>query len=189
MDQIKKIIIAGEGGQGIQTIAHAFAQAAFKDNLNVSFMPNYGVEQRGGVSLGFLQIGKGVIGFPKFETADILVILCERAVDRTRQYIGKNTLYIYDSDLIDSARLKAVYTEKLPIPATSYATKNLEPKVFNMIIAGAILSELESIKMKTMVGVLEEILKDKYKAKPQLRHLNKRALEVGEELSAEVYKK
>jgi 2-oxoglutarate ferredoxin oxidoreductase subunit gamma len=51
MEQIKKIIIAGEGGQGIQTIAHAFARAAFLDDLNVSFMPNYGVEQRGGVSL------------------------------------------------------------------------------------------------------------------------------------------
>lgn len=189
MGQIKKIIIAGEGGQGIQSIAHAFAYAAFDENLNVSFMPNYGVEQRGGVSLGFLQIGKGAIGFPKFDKADILVVLCERAIERTRQYVGKNTLYVYDSDLIHSSNLASIYAEKLPIPATSVAEEKLDQKVFNMVIAGALLNELDNIKQKTFEKALDRIFDDKYKIKPELKHLNRRAVELGKILSQGVYKK
>jgi 2-oxoglutarate ferredoxin oxidoreductase subunit gamma len=184
---VKKIVITGEGGQGVQILAHALAKAAFMEGLNVVYMPNYGVEQRGGVSIGYLQIGKGEIGFPKFKEADLLVVLCDRAVERTKEYLGDNTLYVYDTGQIHGRSLKNIAAEKLPIPATEVATVKLEPRVSNMVIAGALLSEITEIPLKTFEKVLDELLADKYKKKPQLRNLNKKALEYGSRLAKEAY--
>ncbi|PIU02197.1 ketoisovalerate oxidoreductase, partial [Candidatus Shapirobacteria bacterium CG09_land_8_20_14_0_10_49_15] len=51
-----KIIFAGEGGQGVQVIAEILAKAAFWDGQPSLYIPNFGVEQRGGVSLAFVVI-------------------------------------------------------------------------------------------------------------------------------------
>jgi 2-oxoglutarate ferredoxin oxidoreductase subunit gamma len=185
--EVYRILIAGEGGQGVQTMAHVLTRAAFDAGLHVAFMPNYGVEQRGGVSLGFVQLGTGVIGFPKFSTADIIINMRSRAITRIDKYVGDETLYIYDRDLISGLELAHVKAEKLAIAATSKATEKLSPKVFNMIMLGALLSELDSLKTKYLEAALEIELADKYAKKPQLRNFNKKALEIGEKMAKEAY--
>lgn len=185
--EVYRILIAGEGGQGVQTIAHVLARAAYSSGLNVAYMPNYGVEQRGGVSLGFIQIGTEVIGFPKFSTADIIVNMCSRAIPRIDEYVGNDTLYIFDSDQVTGAELRHVAAEKLAIAATSKATEKLTPKVFNVIMLGALVSELEVLTVKNLEAALEEELADKYAKKPQLRNFNKKALDLGTKMAKEAY--
>jgi len=185
--EVVRILIAGEGGQGVQTIAHVLTQAAFAAGLNVAFMPNYGVEQRGGVSLAFIQVGTGVIGFPKFSTADIIVNMRGRAIARVDKYVGKETLYLYDSDLITSHELAHVVAEKLAIPATSRASEKLTARVANIIILGALVSELDMLTVKALEEALEHELAHKYAQKPQLRNFNKKALELGAKMAKEVY--
>jgi 2-oxoglutarate ferredoxin oxidoreductase subunit gamma len=185
--QIYRLIVAGEGGQGIQALAHIFAETAFAAGLNVAYMPNYGVEQRGGVSLGYLQFGKGNIGFPKFQTADILIVMCSRAVKRVEQYVGSDTLCIYDSSQISSDELKDIAAEKIAIPATETATKKLSPKVFNMILAGAMISEIDVLKRTEIESTFESFFGEKYKKHPELRNLNKKALILGEKLAKDSY--
>jgi 2-oxoglutarate ferredoxin oxidoreductase subunit gamma len=184
---LKRILVTGEGGQGVQLVCHALAKAAFYDGLHVAYMPNYGVEQRGGVSIGYLQIGRAPIGFPKFAKADLMVVLRKRAIERTAGYVGEDTLYIYDTGQIEGRDLKDITAEKLAIPATQTAGEKLEPKVFNMVIAGAILAETPEISRKNFEKALDELLADKYKKKPQLRNLNKKALDLGERLAKEAY--
>ena len=184
-----KIVFAGEGGQGVQSVANVFARAAYYAGLNISYIPNYGVEQRGGVSLGFLQFGKDVIGFPKFKKADIMVVMCERAIERTEDYHDDNTLYIYDVDLIPSSKLSHIAAEKLPVQASSVAAEKLEPKVFNMVLAGALLSEIPMLKFEDLEKGMEDVLADKFKKKAQLRNLNKRALQLGARMANEAYVK
>lgn len=186
--EVYRILIAGEGGQGVQTIAHVLTEAAYHAGLHVAYMPNYGVEQRGGVSLGFIQLGTGVIGFPKFSTADIIINLRERAIPRIGEYVGENTLYIYDSDLISGVELKHVKAEKLAIPATSKASEKLTAKVFNVIMLGALVSELDVLTVKNLEAALEEELADKYIKQPQLRNFNKKALDLGIKMAKEAYK-
>jgi len=185
---IYRILIAGEGGQGVQTMAHVLARAAFDAGLHVAFMPNYGVEQRGGVSLAYIQIGTGQIGFPKFSKADIIVNMRERAVQRVNEYIGEDTLYIYDNDLIEGSALRHVAAEKLAIPATSSASAKLTPKVFNMIMLGALVCELKVLDTKHLEQALEEEFASKYVKKPQLRNFNKKAVELGIKMAKEAYK-
>jgi len=186
--EVYRILIAGEGGQGVQTMAHVLSEAAYEAGLHVAYMPNYGVEQRGGVSLGFIQIGTGVIGFPKFSTADIIVNLRARAVERIDEYVGSDTLYIYDSDLIPGSELRHVKAEKLAIAATSRAAEKLTPKVFNIIMLGALVSELAVLKIKDLEQAMETELADKYAKKPQLRNFNKKALDMGIKMANEAYK-
>lgn len=81
-----KILLAGDGGQGIQSIADILAQVSFRKGLFVTELPNYGLEQRGGVSLSYLQISDEEIVYPKFSTPDILLIMSDQARDRTMNY-------------------------------------------------------------------------------------------------------
>jgi len=85
------ILLAGDGGQGIQTIGDILAKAMIQKGNNVSLIPNYGLEQRGGVSLVFIKVSDEEIVYPKFSRADILLVLSQQAEERTQSYRGKNT--------------------------------------------------------------------------------------------------
>lgn len=94
----KRILIAGDGGQGVQTIAGIITQAAFDKGWQVSFIPNYGLEQRGGVSLAFIQISDTPVTYPKFSRADFLIVLSGQAKERTKNYAQEDTAeqFIFD---------------------------------------------------------------------------------------------
>ncbi len=80
-----KLLLSGDGGQGIQLLADIICVAAFQNNLHVSFIPNYGLEQRGGVSLAYIKISDQEVGYPRFNKPDILLILSEQARERTKK--------------------------------------------------------------------------------------------------------
>ncbi|OGV89679.1 hypothetical protein A2Z41_01080 [Microgenomates group bacterium RBG_19FT_COMBO_39_10] len=92
-----KILIAGEGGQGVQTVAKILAQSAFTEGQEVTYIPNFGVEQRGGLSIAFVIIDSKPIAYPKFKTADVLAILTEKAMSRVKNYQGKQTKILKNS--------------------------------------------------------------------------------------------
>lgn len=81
-----KILISGDGGQGIQTIADIVCKAVFENSKHVAYVPNYGLEQRGGASLAFIQISNRKIAYPKFSKPDILVVMSKQARERTKNY-------------------------------------------------------------------------------------------------------
>lgn len=93
-----KILLAGDGGQGIQLIADILALTSFKKGLFVSELPNYGLEQRGGVSLSFIQISDQAIVYPKFSIPDVILIMSEQARNRTLDFQNKcNTIIDFAS--------------------------------------------------------------------------------------------
>ena len=100
MARLVKIAIAGEGGQGVQAIGDILAEAGNAEGKEALYIPNFGIEQRGGVSLAFVQISDVQIGSPKFISGDIVIALSERAIERTKRYVTKDTLFVYDSSLI-----------------------------------------------------------------------------------------
>jgi len=102
-----KILIAGEGGQGVQTIAQVLAKAAFKEGQKALYIPNFGVEQRGGASLAFLVFGEEAV-YPKFNQADYLVLLSPRVKKRTELYQGKRTKVIKEKNNLQA--LKQILT-------------------------------------------------------------------------------
>jgi 2-oxoglutarate ferredoxin oxidoreductase subunit gamma len=100
MTELVRIVIAGEGGQGVQAIGDILAEAGNNEGKEALYIPNFGIEQRGGVSLAFVQISTEKIGSPKFPHGDVVVALSERAVERTKQFITEKTLFLFDNSLL-----------------------------------------------------------------------------------------
>ena len=162
-----KITVAGEGGQGVQVIAEILAKAAFLDNKSSLYIPNFGVEQRGGVSLGFIVIDDKEVVYPKFEKTDILAVFCDRAIERTKRYISPGTKIILGpavkSKKISGIRLK-----------TALATK-----VWNMVILGKIISLQDLVSQESVEKAIEERFARWFAKQPSLRELDFKALAEG----------
>lgn len=161
------ILVAGEGGQGVQAIVQILNEAANREKKESIYIPNYGVEQRGGVSLGFLQIGNSPIAYPKFKTADIAVVLCERAIPRVKQYVGRKTQIINGIYFIDKPK-----------------EHNLPPRTYNMMILG-VLSEFVPLKSEAILSVMHDKFAGK-KIDPKLLEQNKQSYLLGRVLGSRI---
>ncbi|MEW6064174.1 MAG: 2-oxoacid:acceptor oxidoreductase family protein [Bacillota bacterium] len=185
MAKAVKICLAGEGGQGVQSVAEIIADAANAEGREALYIPNFGVEQRGGVSIAYLQIADQPIGAPKFDKADILIALSDRAVRRCKQYVDENTVYVYDAniegveaDLPQEGEAKKV----LSIPALEISKNELHPRVFNILIMGAVIGATDVIPVDAAKAAIEKKLGYKFEQNPQLRELNFKAIDRGIEL-------
>lgn len=138
-----KIILAGDGGQGIQLMADVICKAVFENNKHVTYIPNYGLEQRGGVSLAFIQISDKGISYPKFTEPDILVIMSDQARERVASYMLANT------QVLD---------------IKNYLELNLPAKTYNTFFLGLLANLLEHkgvLKAPELFMLLEGRLKEK----------------------------
>ena len=176
-----KIVLAGEGGHGIQSVAKILVEAGYAADKNVLYIPNFGVEQRGGVSIAFCQIADEAIGEPRFSKADIVIVLSDRAIDRCECYVDENTTVVYDTSVCTKVpQMKA--KEIIGLAANKIANEELSSRVFNIIILGAVIKATAVVDMKYVKEAMELALGKKFAVKPELRELNYKALEKGMEL-------
>ncbi|MBI4426888.1 MAG: 2-oxoacid:acceptor oxidoreductase family protein [Candidatus Magasanikbacteria bacterium] len=153
-----KILLSGDGGQGIQLMSDLVCRAAIQRGFFVSHIPNYGLEQRGGVSLAFIQISDSEIAYPKFSKPDITLILSHQAEERTAKFSITNSQF--------SVKDYEEILKKNNIPHQSY----------NMFFLGLLA------RMLGEKGVLQrekvfELLREKLEKKPNWEE-NKRAWEL-----------
>jgi 2-oxoglutarate ferredoxin oxidoreductase subunit gamma len=153
-----KILIAGEGGQGIQVIAEILAKAVFMENKSVLYIPNFGVEQRGGVSLAFLVVEQKPVVYPKFLKADILALFSERSRKRVKDHLDKKTR------LILGPGLKGGLKTDLPTRA------------WNILVLGKINRLAKIVQSQTLIRAMEERFSQQYLKHPELREINRKAL-------------
>ena len=179
-----KIVLAGEGGQGVQSIAKILVEAGYSADKKVLYIPNFGVEQRGGVSIAFCQISDNEIGEPRFSKGDIVMMLSDRAIERCGCYVDKNTTVIYDTSVcLTKPEIEA--KEIIGIPANKIANDELTSRVFNIIVLGVILKATKVIELKYVKNAMEQAFGKKFDAKPELRELNFKALDCGMNLIQE----
>lgn len=187
MSKLVKIALAGEGGQGVQSVAGIITDAAYAEGKEALYIPNFGVEQRGGVSIAFVQISdENNIGSPKFTKGDIVIALSDRAVRRTTQYVDENTVFIYDASIEGiQDDLPTNANKVLAIPAIEVSKNELHPRVFNVVIMGAAIGATGVISLEEAKKSIEAKLGYKFEQNPKLRELNFKALERGFELVKE----
>lgn len=177
-----RVVLAGEGGQGVQSVAEIMAEAAYEEGKQAIYIPNFGLEQRGGVSIAFLQVSDHRIGAPKFNKADVIAALSQRAIARTRMYSGPDTIFMYDSSFeVKEEDMPTQYKMILDIPAVE-KSKELNTRVFNVIIMGAVMELTDMIPVAATRAALEKKLGYKFEKNPELREMNYRAMEVGRAL-------
>jgi len=177
-----KIVMIGEGGQGIQTVAKIVTHSAFEFGYHASYLPNFGTEQRGGLSIAFIQISESEIISPKFKTADLFILVSNRDVARTLQYIGPTTNVLYDEDILleDAKQQLARHSKNLvPIRAFYQATHAFTERSFNVILLGIIIGLVDLNLKELAVAQMTEKFKKYYEKKPELKTTNEQAFQLG----------
>lgn len=188
MAKLIRVALAGEGGQGVQSVAEILAEAAYDEGKQALYIPNFGLEQRGGVSVAFLQVSDKRIGSPKFPKGDVVVALSSRAVERTHIYSGPKTLYVYDSSFhLSQEDLPPQAARIISIPALE-KSKELHPRVFNIIVMGTVVGLTGIVSYEAAKKGLEKQLGYKFEKNPALRDLNYRALDAGVEMAEQALK-
>lgn len=172
------ICIAGEGGQGVQTIAKVLVNTAFKQNLEATYVPNYGVEQRGGVSIAFVRLADQHISYPKFATADVAILLSDRSYERIKQHIGQQTKVIYNKDFIN---------KRLPFKFKGYQFDKMandlgEHRTFNMFILGKLIKMIDRFDLEDIIATTHEKFAGKYEKSVELKEFNAKAIKAGYQL-------
>jgi len=175
-----KFLLAGEGGQGIQTIAKAFAKATAAAGYECTYIPAFGVEQRGTPSVAFITISDKEIRYPRFDEADYAIILQRRAVKAVVDYITPNTKVVFDSSTTKWADLPKNATHIFGVPATKYAFEKFTPRAFNMIVLGKI-SKIADLPEAKVWEIIMALLGKKFKTK-EIEEKNHEAFQFGREV-------
>ncbi len=173
-----KIVLAGEGGQGVQSVAKILVEAGYEAGKQVLYIPNFGVEQRGGVSIAFCQIADETIGEPRFAKGDIIIMLSDRAIDRCSAYVDEKSVVVYDTSVC-TKKPEIKCKEIIGVDANKIANEQLSARVFNIIILGVLLEATHVLELSDIKNAMEQALGKKFAAKPELRELNYKALEMG----------
>lgn len=178
----EEIIIAGFGGQGVLSMGKILAYSGLMENKEVSWMPSYGPEQRGGTANVTVILSDERISSPVLNAFDIAIILNQPSLEKFENKVKPGGILIYDSYGIHHAPTRTdinIYR----IDAMDAATEMNNAKAFNMIVLGGLL------KIKPMVS-LENVLKGLKKSLPERHHklipMNEQAILKGMELIKKV---
>jgi 2-oxoglutarate ferredoxin oxidoreductase subunit gamma len=172
------LIIAGFGGQGVMVIGNLLAYAAMKEGKQVTYLPVYGVEMRGGtanctVVISSRQIGSPVVGRPHAA----LVMNLPSLTKYEPQVLPKGLLLI-NSSLIDVKEASRTDIEILSIPVNEIAIDQGNPKLANMVALGAFNEKTQLVQITSLFESLEKVMDERY------HHLipsNIKAIQIGAE--------
>ncbi len=180
----EEIIIAGFGGQGVLSMGKILAYSGAMENKEVSWMPSYGPEMRGGTANVSIVVSDERISSPVINKFDTAIILNQQSLDKFEQSVKPGGYMLYDPNgIINPPTRKDINIYS--IEATAKAADLGLAKVFNMIVLGGYL------KLKPIVGG-EFIRKGLEKSLPERHHKlipeNEKAIEIGKDLVKEVQK-
>jgi len=172
----EEIIIAGFGGQGVLTIGQILCYAGVIDDKEVSWMPSYGPEMRGGTANCIAIISDTKISSPILTKFDTAITLNQPSL------VKPGGLLIYEASTILKPPTRTDI-EIVPIEAANEASKLKNSKVLNMIILGAFLKKKPIISIDAIIEGLKKVLPERYH---NLIPLNREAMEKGMELAENV---
>lgn len=173
----EEIIIAGFGGQGVLSLGQILCYGGVIEGKEVSWMPSYGPEMRGGTANCITIISDSKISSPIISKFDTLIALNQPSLDKFQFSVKPNGLIIYESILNPPIRKDV---ETLAVEAANEAAKLKNTRVMNMIILGAYLKKKPVISFETAIEALKKVLPERYH---HLIPLNKQAIEIGMELA------
>ncbi|MCM1483414.1 MAG: 2-oxoacid:acceptor oxidoreductase family protein [Muribaculaceae bacterium] len=174
----EEIIIAGFGGQGVLSMGKILAYAGLIDDLEITWMPSYGPEQRGGTANVTVILSDSPISSPVLNSFDTAVILNQQSLDKFENAVKPGGTLIYDSYGIHRAPVRTdINVYRVDAMEATFDMKN--SKTYNMIVLGALL------KIRPLVSI-DSVMAGLKKALPERHHhllpLNREAIVKGMEL-------
>lgn len=169
------ILLAGFGGQGILFAGKQLALAGMKSGKQVSWLPSYGPEMRGGTANCSVNIDDEPIGSPLVTSPDILMAMNLPSFQKFEDKVVNGGTMILDNSLIN-AKTKRSDVNARYIPATRLADENNLKGLANVIMLGQLM---KTCKLFDYDFFREHLLGSAPKSKPQLGELNAKAFEIG----------
>jgi len=178
----EEIIFAGFGGQGVLSMGQVLAYSAVMQGQEVSWMPSYGPEMRGGTANCTVIISDEMISSPILNQFDTVVALNQPSVDKFENAVKPGGTMIYDTNGITRhPSRKDINIYK--IDAANESARMNNTKVMNMIVLGGFLKLKPIIKMENITKGLKKVLPERYH---NLVPLNLDAIEKGAEIIQKV---
>ncbi len=174
----EEIIIAGFGGQGIMLTGRLLAQTAMERGLEVTYMPSYGAEVRGGTANCMVVIAEEKIACPVVAKPDSLIVMNKASLNKFGPRLKNNGLLIMNSSLIDTGPQLDDSIEIITVPADELAIELGSPKSANMVALGVYLQKRGQFTAEEAAQALPKVLARRYhKTLP----VNTKALQRGAE--------
>jgi 2-oxoglutarate ferredoxin oxidoreductase subunit gamma len=173
--QLEELIVAGFGGQGVLSLGMTLAYAGMVEGKEISWMPSYGPEMRGGTANCITIIGEEKISSPIISRFDAAIVLNQPSMDKFAPRIKPGGLLLYESGNIFKPSTRTDINI-IGIPASTEALLMKNAKIMNMIILGAYLQLKPVVKTESILEALKKVLPEKYH---NLLPINQQALEKG----------
>ena len=178
----KEIIIAGFGGQGVLSMGKILAYAGLMEGKEVTWMPSYGPEQRGGTANVTVILSDERISSPVLNTFDIAIIQNQPSMEKFESKVKPGGILIYDGYGIHTTSQRTdinIYR----IDAMDTATEMQNEKVFNMLILGGLLGICPMVKIDNVMLGLKKSLPERHH---HLLPMNEEAIRKGMEIIQKV---
>ena len=137
----EEVIIAGFGGQGIMLTGRLLAQTAMKAGKEVTYMPSYGAEVRGGTANCMVIIAERKIACPVVGKPDSLIVMNKASLNKFAPRLKNGGLMVMNSSLIDGEPQIGDSVEIVAVPADDIAVELGNQKTANMVALGAYLQK------------------------------------------------
>ncbi len=179
---LEELIVAGFGGQGVLSMGMTLAYAGMIEDKEISWMPSYGPEMRGGTANCITILSSSKISSPILSQFDSAIVLNQPSMDKFAPKLKPGGLLIYDSGTVLKPSTRTDI-EMIGIPATSEALKLKKAKTMNMIVLGAYLHLKPVVSIESILEALKKVLPEKYH---HMLPVNEQALLRGEQLVHEM---
>jgi len=173
------VIMAGFGGQGILLIGKMLAYAGMHEGKEVSWLPSYGPEMRGGTCNCTVVISDRPVGSPVIRSPRAVLAMNLPSLDKFEGDVRPGGLLLINSSLINREPARTDLTV-VKVPANEIANSLGNPRAANMVALGAYLGATGAVA----IAEVEAVVRETFSAKPQLVDINLLALHRGVEVGA-----
>ncbi len=178
----EEIIIAGFGGQGVLSMGKILAYSGIMQEQEVSWMPSYGPEMRGGTANVTVILSDERVSSPVLQKYDTAIVLNQQALDKFESRVKPGGILLYDPNGI-TRHPERKDIRVFQVEAAAEASKLSSAKTFNMIVLGAYLKVNPIVEMKNVRKGLEKSLPARhYNLIPANEEAIKRGMEIVHEV-------
>ena len=170
------LTLSGFGGQGVLFAGLALAEGALREDLQVSWIPSYGPEMRGGTAHCHVRISRHPIASPWITHAGSLMAFNQPSIEKFAHEVQPGGLILVNSSMVDSASVRPD-VQVVRVPAYEAAQNLGNVKAANMIMLGAFIEVTRAIDEESVLSAFVE-----HGIKPEMLRSNREAIEAGRRL-------
>jgi 2-oxoglutarate ferredoxin oxidoreductase subunit gamma len=170
-----EVIFAGFGGQGVMLMGQLLAYSSMIEDKNVSWLPSYGPEMRGGTANCMVKVSDSQVASPLITAPTALVAMNLPSLNKFADSVREGGVIIYNSSLINEDFTRDD-VRVLPIPVNDLAGELGNARVANIIALGCLLGTEDICKKESIIDSLKNVLPERHH---HLLPLNEKALDKG----------